>query len=155
MLLQETLRLLDAELERVLRIRDIVAGLAKGPALPEAELKQEIALMAQAEAELPQEPEPSKQAPKRSLLRRSFTRRTVTPKPPEPRALSSTIPAGPVVISRQALAREREMRVVHPSGADVTNPQPIEIVPPDGAALESLTNDLARRWLSRSVGSPA
>lgn len=148
MLLQRIITELDAELDRLQRLRSIVAQIPK-PALALTETPEPLA-----PAGLPisplQNPAPVQQppAPVRDRGRQLVTgvvRRARRERPTEPTALTSAIPAGPVIVSPKDLAREMDQR----AKARVTV---IAAKQPDESAnVEALSRDLTAKWLS---GSP-
>ena len=106
MLLQHIVDVLDTELNRLNQLREIVAGLTGSAvfAFPEPVVQEETPLPA---AELTETPKARKQraASRPAGARRGpVARRPKTPA--EPIALTKAIPAAPVVVSAEALARE-------------------------------------------------
>ena len=142
-LLQQIIHQLNVELDRLQSLRAIVAGL--GAPAPRAGSADPTRV-----ARLAPEP-PSNASPVRP--RRTSTRsKPARPQPQKPlefRALSSSVPSGPVVVSAQELARERELR----RSAKPVAPQAEEEPVTSEAALNALTRDLAIRWRSGTVGT--
>lgn len=146
MLLQQILAQLDIELERLQKLRAVVAGLRR-PARRAPKLAPEPDPVPAIE---PAAPSPvSKEEPHRRVRRwRISPRPTRTPASPksvravETTALTSAIPAGPVIVSATDLARERERRAKVRLAA-VAAPAVREEV-----NLEALTRDIAARWVS-------
>lgn len=152
-MLQQIVHQLDTELERLQAIRDIVAGLHSAP------LQTEIASLdtdpdLYTSAELPSEPTRPKKTQRspRTAKKASKPEKHEDKEKPaaELRALKSSIPAGPVVVSAQSLARERETRAAGKTSAasKVRSPET------DGAALDALTRSLANRWRVGTDSSP-
>ena len=148
MLLQQIVSQLDAELDRLRNLRAIVAALAKSPVLVKrVSRKLDELLQAKPEAR----PAPAEmQAPKKALPEKPVVERRKAERPEkapkkraEPVALSRALSAGPVVISAQALAQERERRtMVHAAENKEATPQVT------GENAESLARDLTSRWLT-------
>ena len=118
---------LDRELDRLGRLRAIVAGLERVSPVVEARVGSPVTFFA------PELPKPVRY---RSRLPRIASRRA--PKQmisrPEPRALAATIPTAPVVIPA-AVVRERELqRALRPSA------------PAAELAPEALLKELTARW---------
>lgn len=119
MLLQKIVERLDAELDRLQRLREIIAGLKGSPALvaPFVEVKQAAEPAAvRAEVEVHRLP-PRLPRERRSRLRAGSGEKPHT-------ALTSAIPARPVVVSADALAKEsaakKQVQVVKPKAAEGT-----------------------------------
>lgn len=118
---------LDRELDRLGQLRAIVAGLKRTSAVVAAKVGSPVTVSA---PELPKPrrrpghlPRPaSRPAPKRIVAT------------PEPRALSGTIPTGPVVIPA-AVVRQRELQRVSPP-----------LAPAAELAPEALLKELTVRW---------
>lgn len=121
MLLQQIVEKLDAELDRLRAIREIVSRLQSEPVVL---IPDPIVVEAAAPEELPQAPaaEPES-APKRPRVAKKATAK-LTPRStgrrgrgpaPEAHALAKAIPAGPVVVSAAALAKERQARTNRPA----------------------------------------
>ena len=148
MLLQHIVQQLDAELDRLHSLRKLVVTLQRSP-VAVRNLDQQIhdAVAPAPEAapvrELVQKPRhrgrPRKPEPPAAKM--PSKRRTSAP--PEPSALTSAIPAGPVVISAAALARERTARQEAAAAAHEASLAP-ESNP------ETMVQDLTARWLSGS-----
>ncbi|MGI4830778.1 MAG: hypothetical protein ACRYFU_21690 [Janthinobacterium lividum] len=152
-MLQQIVHQLDAELERLQSIRNIVAGLQSAPVLTEVTLT-EVDLEPQASPEEMPESAPRERGQRRP---RSVKTVSMTEKRSEKvkqiielRALKSSIPAGPVVVSAQSLARERETR----AASKATAGSPVSSPETDDAALNALTRSLANRWRVGTDSSP-
>ncbi len=106
MLLQQIVATLDGELQRLLSLREIVSGLA-GPSVLELQASNEPVEEAKP---APANGTPAKQErPRRVLKPRSGDRKLSVKraKPqPEATALTGAIPATPVVVTAEALAKE-------------------------------------------------
>ncbi len=162
MLFSEILRQLDAELERVKAIRTVIAGLAEplpiekhlhqfaGSAeltkpgmldtVAAAAAKMATQDAAQAGAPSPTEAVPVTKLPPSRRARQPYQARVKVQAKSEPRALTSTVPTGPVIISPQALAREREQRAG--KAAQEVQEAAAAVSP------SSLAQALAARWLT-------
>ena len=160
MLFSEILRQLDAELERVKAIRTVIAGLAEPlpieKHLPQfagsAELTKpgmldtvaaaaaKVATQDAAQAGAPTEAVPVTKLPPSRRARQPYQARVKVQAKSEPRALTSTVPTGPVIISPQALAREREQRAG--KAAQEVQEAAAAVSP------SSLAQALAARWLT-------
>ncbi len=154
MLFPEILRQLDAELDRLQAIRTLVAGLAEPlpieKHLPGFHSSSKLAPIGMlpalhavaAEPATPSQPEtvPVTVLPPSRRARRPYQPRMKSQGKPEPRALTSTVPTGPVIISPQALAREREQRA---GKAAQEEQEAAAAVSPN-----SLAQALAARWLT-------
>lgn len=108
MLLQQIVEKLDQELGRLHRLREIVAGLAHGPRLedPVAELVGETAA-----EEVAKTVPTVRNAEPKPRARRGFGLRVQAPKRQNgverpASALTSAIPAGPVVVSAATVAKQ-------------------------------------------------
>lgn len=149
MLLKQIITQLDTELDRLQKLREIVADLLSPsvPIAPMADLLDTVAASEVPEPALLPEDEPSRigSGRVRGVFRQRGTR-VKRQRPAEPSALTSAIPAGPVVVSAQALARERDLR----AKAQVPSSKQIE-----EPTLEAIGRDLAARWVTgpRGVGA--
>ncbi len=154
MLFSEILRQLDAELDRLKAIRTLVAGLAEplpieehlpglhGSSKLDATGIRNAVGVAATEPVVPSRAEavPVTVLPPSRRARQPYQPRTKSQGKPEPRALTSTVPTGPVIISPQALAREREQRA---GKAAQEEQEAAAAVSPS-----SLAQALAARWLT-------
>ncbi len=105
MLLQQIVAALDEELDRLSQLREIVSDLAgssvallAGPAVP-------LALPSSDEHDVDASPAPVEMPVHRVPARERRTRTVRSRNTPEPRALTSAIPATPVVVTAEALAK--------------------------------------------------
>ena len=147
MLLQQVIFQLDAELDCLHAIRTIVVGLATVSSQPRTPRPQ-VAVAVKPE---PENREAVAVPARRTRLRKVRAARTLKVSPPKPRettALNGPVPSGPVVISVQALQREREIRAVDVRAEE---PEQIEVAPQ--VALDALSRDITARWLMSSPGS--
>ena len=148
MLLQQIVRQLDAELERLTSVRKVVAGLQKTSGLIQNLANElEKTLRPSVPSEVKVAPRPRGRPAKARAV--SAPTPTAKPKtPPEPTALTSAIPARPVVILPQALARERASRTVAKAPVVVQSPAAVK-TPVEAAqeeAPDSLVRSLSLRW---------
>ena len=108
MRLQQIVEILDAELDRLSRLREIVAGLT-GSLVVLSEPEDTVAEMriaaSQEKAEAPR-PEPKQ----RRVRRAPAVKRAVAEK--ETRALSASIPKAPVVVSAAVVQKEHAAKVL-------------------------------------------
>ncbi len=171
MLLKQIVRQLDAEMDRLERLREIVAGLQSSlilvPVVPfEAAsdaVPDDILSTLRHDAPEPQSvPQPEPVAKKQRKPRKLAA--PARPKPPRvlkavstlARTLTSTIPAGPVVISPEALARERQKRLTAQakSTAEQTSEEARPASAPETARTpDALVRHLTQRWLSGSASA--
>ena len=120
MLLQQIVEKLDAELDRLQRLREILAGLRGSPpfVLPSIAAAAEVVEVTPAPMEIE-----VKRLPPRAARGGGGTRRA-RPVTKAHTALTSAIPARPVVVSADALAKEnaakREARPVKPKVVEGT-----------------------------------
>ena len=143
MLLQSIVLEIDRHLNRLVALRKIVASLKKTPAVVR-NLPVDLPTPLQAEPA-------SLGAPKRSITprRRQSPRKTPSVRKisPEvgPLVLSSSIPAGPVVVSPRQLQEERERRVAMGAQTAVAD------LPVKGVDLDEMSRSLSARWFMGSV----
>lgn len=156
MLLQRIVAQFDAELERLRQLRAIVAGLHSAPivlAALDAEPVPPIEARTESSDEhtsldpvaaLVSVPLQRERATRRvyGMPRQRVARRVTPERMPGPTALTSVIPAGPVIVSAKALAAEMETR--SKSRCAVATLQ----TAPEDTKIESLTKDLADRWVA-------
>ncbi len=157
MLLQQIIAQFDVELDRLYRLRTIVAGLQSPPMFMEMP-QEEPALQPETRAESSAEitaivietPMPSEsktpEAPARQRMHRMPRQRLAAPAKSQqaagPSALTSSIPSGPVIVSAKALAEELQLR-----SKNRTPPAALETTQ-DDTKLESLSRNLADRWVA-------
>lgn len=125
MLLQQIVELFDEELERLQQLRTIVAGLAGPSILEEREQNapvREEALAPKRDA-VHNATEPATRRKKEPARERKVADRRAKA-PHEPNALQGTIPKVPVVVSAEALAREKGRAVRAPRETSTPPPQP-------------------------------
>lgn len=124
MLLQQIVAALDEEINRLSQLREIVSGLAgssvallAGPALPMTQ-----AASGDKDVDPPQAPVglPVKRVPARERRTRIVRSKTQ----PEPRALTSAIPAAPVVVTAEALAKRNASARAQAAKQDEPLPAP-------------------------------
>ena len=163
MLLRHIVEQLDAELDRLKALRRIVAGLQSAPFLPET---PDARAREQRTVEGPQKihdgGEPAAlvaasaatyrtvSSVRRRISRPGGSQTSATPPlsvPAEQRALTSAIPAGPVVVSAKALAQERAVRQSLHAERESTGDTGMQ-TPEDP---ESVARNLALRWLRTPV----
>lgn len=154
MLLQQIIHQLDGELVRLQSLRGIVAGLSKSAAIVRS-LEPKIDKLLKAEVKVPEPParrgRPRKnvEAPVPAPSKLRVPRMPRLGRSTEPTALAKFTPAGPVVVSAAALAKERETRVsakaAAPKGHDAD--RKVEVRP------EMFARQLAARWLTPATKS--
>ena len=118
MLLQNIVEKLDAELDRLQRLRDIIAGLRGGPALvPTLDAAEDVAEPARVPAEVQVQHIPARVPREGRRMRLRMAEKPHT-------ALTSAIPARPVVVLADALAKEnaakKEAHPVRPKAVEGT-----------------------------------
>lgn len=144
-MLQRIIAELDAELDRLQKLRNIVATLPK-PA---------VAIMERSEPPVPgavpaleaQNAEPVQEPAAPARMRRArlgmrVPRRARRERPAEPTALTSAIPAGPVIVSPKDLAREMDLRAK--ARVTVMPSKPAD----ETVNVDALSRDLTAKWLS-------
>lgn len=151
MLLQQIIDQLDAELDRLVTLRHIVAALHRPPTHitasdPQSELASD-------RPDTTGEPETNSISQPRTRTRRlqyaKVLKRApqasnpVTARLQQPPALASVLPTGPVVVSPAALARERALRKAAPSANELVDTE--SAVGPE-TDPEALARSLASRW---------
>ena len=106
MLLQQIVAVLDGELQRLSSLREIVSGLA-GPSVLELQVQNQSALedVPEVVREVPRKMERQRRVSKPGSRDRLVSVTRVKPQPAA-RALTAAIPAAPVVVTAEALARE-------------------------------------------------
>ena len=140
-LLQHIVHQLNVELERLQTLRSIIARLGAPIARTKSLAPESFA------PQLPELPDRPPQSRPQRQRRRS---KPLAPRPQkalEARALANSVPAGPIVVSAQELARERELRRAAKPVPQQVNEAPVQ----SEAALDALTRDLSARWLSGSA----
>ena len=143
MLLQHIIGQLDAELARLAALRKIVAGLEKAnpvisQIIPKATDDREQLAPAATDEVVNTEVLPARRV---RAARVPSERRSRRAPAAETTALGRAIPGGPVVVSAEALARERATRVATTRTSAEQNKAPHE-------NAETLTRNLSARWLS-------
>lgn len=149
MLLQKIVQQMDIELDRLYKLRAIVAELAH----PVASF-QEIAPEVEAASPVVEAPTQERSLPSLRRTRAYAPRgpRAKSSPTPEATALSSRIPTGPVVVSAQSLARERESRTPVIPKPETSTPTAPAV---DAQGSENMARDLARRWLTNGDAAMA
>lgn len=153
MLLPYILTQLDAELDRLYHLREVVAGL-QGTGVPALEVIAPVDHLPSPAPADEGESSPPFPAPVAKRLRRSSGPRgprgpRARPAPEKETSAFAPAPSGIVVVSARDLQRERslrgERRTAAPDGEGASAPVPE--VPP-----EELARSLAARWLSPQDG---
>ncbi len=145
MLLKNIIARLDAELERLEALREIVSGLAQSrlPDLPLISPSERENMRTHTVTESSGEAPtllPTILAPVKPRMPRAVHRKPLA----EKRALQSAIPSAPVVVSAATLAREREMRPATPAPR---RPEPVRLAKPveEGPSLGALIRAMETR----------
>lgn len=148
MILQQILTALDTELDRLGSLRTIIAGLSKPLKI---DLPPNPDVDASAAADTDAQPIDVLIGAKLTRRKRSFSAKPVT-RPaarskaaaPPASALSHAVSHGPVVVSANQVARERQARL------EITSPAKTPPADPDLVA-----RNLAARWLSGGTAASA